>query len=104
MTQAEIKRDLLDQLERSGTVGAYFIDLVNDYMALYAIKKRLQQDVKKRGSKIEKLDSRGQEQTVNNESIDQIIKANIQMLKMLDSLGIRAVRADSTGFGDDIDL
>ena len=104
MTQAEIRRDLIDQLERSGTIGAYYFDLVDDYMVLYAIKKRLRQDIKKRGSKIKKLDSRGQEQTVNNESIDQLIKTNIQMQKILESLGIRPVVAESTGFGDDIDL
>ena len=77
MMQKEIKHDLLDQLERKSTIGTYYIDLVNDYMTLYEIKKRLQQDIKKRGSKIIKYDSRGQEHMVSNESIDQQIKVNI---------------------------
>ena len=33
-----IKNDLLDQLERDGVVGEFYVDLVNDYMALWDVK------------------------------------------------------------------
>ena len=97
----KIKQDLLDQLERNGTYGEYFIDQVEDYMALWKVKNGLKSDIEIRGSKVEKHDSRGQVQTVNNESIDQMLKVNGQMLRILGSLGIRPVEAESVMDDDD---
>lgn len=63
-------------------------------MALWDMKDQLQFDVRERGAKVVKPDSRGQKQTVNNESIDQVLKVNAQMLKILDALGIKPANAD----------
>lgn len=32
-----IREDLIDQLERNGTVGGHYIDLVNDYMNMWIL-------------------------------------------------------------------
>lgn len=101
--RASIRKDLLDQLVRNGTAGRYYHDLVEDYMAFWDTKLGLLADVAVRGPKVLKLDSRGQEQITNNESIEQLIKTNSQMLRILDSLGIRPVEAESTQ-GEDDDL
>lgn len=103
-TEGTVKSDLLDQLDRNGIIGEYYTDMIGDYMALWKIKNELQADVRKRGAKVTKYDSQRQPQLVNNESIDQSLKVNAQMLKILDALGIRPVEAESTNGGEDDEL
>ena len=55
---------------------------------------------KKRGAIVEYNNGGGQKGQKKNDSIDQRIKVNAQMLKILDSLGIKPVGDDS---GDDED-
>jgi hypothetical protein len=88
--QTEIfRQDLLDQLERNGTVGSYYNDMVEDWLTYWRAKQELTEDIKNRGSKVTKLDSRGQKQIVNNESIEIMIKMNVQMQKTLEFLGLK---------------
>ena len=79
-----IKSDLMDQMERNQTYGEHFEDLLNDYMSLYEIKNMLI----KKGIK-------------KNDSIEQLLKANTQMLKILDALGIKAVQETDGEFDDE---
>lgn len=87
-----VKKSIMDQL-----VGAheYQRDMANDYMTLWDIKQELQKDILTRGAKVEKTDSRGTVQRVNNESIEQAIKINAQMLKIAGALGIDVAAGDS---------
>jgi hypothetical protein len=80
---------MLDQLERNGAVGSYYTDMVEDWLMYWKTKKELADDIKKRGSKVTKLDSRGQQQIVNNESIDIMVKTSVQMQKILEFLGLK---------------
>ncbi|MBS4981545.1 MAG: P27 family phage terminase small subunit [Lachnospiraceae bacterium] len=98
--RVEIKEDLLDQLVRNGTTGKYYIDLVDKYMDFWDLENELIADIKKRGAIVEYNNGGGQKGQKKNDSIDQRIKVNAQMLKILDSLGIKPVGDDS---GDDED-
>ncbi|MDL2254472.1 hypothetical protein LJC49_10485 [Ruminococcaceae bacterium OttesenSCG-928-I18] len=84
----EIKSALICQLKGMNRDNLHNSDLVEDYMSFWDDKVTLRKDVVKRGRKVSKYDSRGQKQTVNNESIDQIIKVNAQMLAILKTLGL----------------
>lgn len=100
--RTQIKNDLLDQLARNGTEGEYFIDLVSDYINMWDTKNKLVEDIKRRGVSVESYSSAG----VNlkkNDSVDQLIKLNAQMLKLLDSLGIKPSTEEQTD-GEGIDL
>ena len=44
-----ILSDLTDQLDRNGTTGQYYSDLVKDYMKLWDTKNRLILDIELRG-------------------------------------------------------
>lgn len=93
-SKGRIKKDLLDQLERKGVQGKYYIDLVNDYIALWEIKNMLIQDIKKRGVAIpwQTLNKDGeivQSGHKKNESIAELNKTNAQMLKILKELDIK---------------
>lgn len=93
-----ILADLMDQLDRNGTNGKYYTDLVSDYMKLWDTKNLLILDIEGRGVTVESVTAAG----VNlkkNDSVDQLIKLNAQMLKLLDSLGINP--SQSEGDADD---
>jgi glutathionyl-hydroquinone reductase len=63
--------------------------MVEDWLTYWRAKQELTEDIKNRGSKVTKLDSRGQKQIVNNESIEIMIKMNVQMQKTLEFLGLK---------------
>lgn len=93
--KSQIKQDLIDQLERQGIYGQHYLDLVNDYMALWDIKNKLIKDIKERGVSIRwETYNRGGEVVQSgykkNESIAELNKTNAQMLKILSELGLKA--------------
>lgn len=96
-----IKQDLLDQLERNGTIGAFYLDLVDDYMELWAVKGLLIEDIKERGATVVYTSNTGQENKKKNESVGELLKVNAQMTKLLDSLGITPSQVEA-GFDDEM--
>ena len=94
----EIRRDLLDQLERNGTVGKFYTDLVEDYMGLYDIKTGLFEDIRARGEKVPVLTAAGLETgKKTNDSVPDLLKVSAQMLKIMDSLGLDTDEPTNTG-------
>lgn len=88
-TRQELKYDLLDQLERNGTVGKYYEDLVEDYMNLWHTKNMLTEDIMERGVTVSYKNGENQYGTKKNESVEQLLKVNKQMLSLLDNLGVK---------------
>lgn len=84
----QIKQDLIDQLERQGIYGQHYLDLINDYMELYEIKNKLLKDAKK-NPYTEWRNSETSYGRKKNDSIDQAVKVNQQMLKILAFLNIK---------------
>lgn len=82
-----IEGDLLDQLDRAGTVGRYYMDLVSDYMGLWDTKNQLIQDIKMRGVTVEVVTQAGTN-IKKNDSVGELVKVNAQMLKLLSELGV----------------
>lgn len=95
----QIKQDLLDQLDRNGTHGDYYRDLVEDYMTLWETKNALTKDIGARGVVVEYISNTGQINMKKNESVGELLKVNAQMTKLLDALGITPAQV----IGDDDD-
>ena len=95
-----IKSSLVDQLERSGNDTAFFMDLVDDYMKMYIIKELANADILENGVSVEYRNSETQYGRKKNDSVDQILKKNQQMIKLLDMLGIKP----EEGIEDDEEL
>lgn len=70
-----IREDLIDQLERNGTVGGHYIDLVNDYMNMWITKSQLDTDIKQRGVIAPYTNANGTVTMKKNESIELVLKA-----------------------------
>ena len=95
LLREQIKRDLLYQLERNGTNGGYYTDLVDDYMDMWDTKRGLISDITARGAKVLIVTGAG-ENLKTNDSIPDLLKVNAQMLKLLDSMGIKPSQAEPT--------
>ena len=100
----EIRQDLLDQLERNGTVGKFYMDLVEDYMGLYDVKTGLFADIRERCEKVPGVTAAGLETgKKTNDSVTDLPKVNAQMLKIMDSLGLDTDQPTNTGGDGDGD-
>lgn len=84
-----IKQDLLNQLERNGTFGKYYKDLVDDYMDMWVTKCLLVEDIRTRGVSVKYNNGGGQSGFKKNDSVDQRMKINAQMLRLLAELDIK---------------
>lgn len=90
---AQKKRDiiesLIEQLKKKQADISPFLDLIDDYMALYDIKKQLKTDIRKRGVSYETESASGKATIVKqNQSIKDLVAVNKQMLMILDKLGL----------------
>lgn len=97
-----IKRDLLHQLKQKDLHGQHYQSLVDDYIYMAKQVYVYQDDIDKRGSIVESINSSGNVVTKKNESCDLLLKTNQQMLKLLDYLGIKP--SENITAGDDYEL
>lgn len=88
-TRKAIASDLFDQLERNGTYGEFYIDLVNDYMAMWDIKNKLILDIDEKGVSVRYQHGAGQFGYKKNDSVAELQRTNNQMLRLLDHLGLK---------------
>lgn len=82
--RSKIKSDLLDQLERRGLDDSFYIDKVNDYLALWDMKQALIADVRERGVAV---DWNGNMK--KNDSVAELNKTVTQMQNTLNWLGLK---------------
>ena len=87
----KIKADLMEQLERNGTTGEHYKDLVEDYMKFLEIKDELMKDIQTRGAVVEYKTTAHTIVHKKNDSIAELNKVNDRMLKMLDAIGIKPI-------------
>ena len=95
-----IEADLLDQLARNGTVGEYYTDLVSDYMDMWDTKNKLIKDIEERGAVVDYESNAGKINKRKNESVNEFLKVNAQMTKLLDAIGISPSKIED-GDGDE---
>ena len=74
-------------MRSNGVIHGHFLDLVEDYMAMWDIKNNLIADIEERGVSV--LGANGFMK--KNDSINELNKTNTQMLKILNELGLKAV-------------
>lgn len=90
---AENKKDILEslrsQLRKKNADISVFNDLINDYMTMYDIKKKLTVDIRKRGVSYETESASGKAKIIKqNQSVKDLVAVNKQMLMILDKLGL----------------
>ena len=101
MTKKEIKDDLLEQLEAQGKYQNYYLDLIEDYMKYYYLKRKCQRDIKEKGLRYEVVSGNGFKSEKPNESVQNLMKITTTMLKILDELGLQNPINTSDNSDDD---
>ena len=96
----DIKDDLIKQLTDLDKFDAYYLDLVEDYMFFYEMKIKMQDDININGFRISLSTGNGHKSEKPNECVQNLLKYNAQMLKILSELGLQAP-VDTIGGGVD---
>lgn len=96
----DIRTDLKQQLEDLNKYGKVYDDLIEDYLQMVKTKDALKQDVKDKGLRYKVKTGNGFMQVKPNESIEKFIKVNNQMLKILETLGLKAPPESDPGDED----
>lgn len=94
MTRKEVQNSLLDQLRLQNKVSDFYVDLVNDYMDYWTLKKKLIADIRKKGLRYE---------TVHfypdwNVEGAKIMKNKEYWIKWAKAAGVRAVKTVAQTF------
>ncbi|MDA1933039.1 P27 family phage terminase small subunit [Bacillus cereus] len=87
--KAQIKQDLLQQLENSGLYGMHYVDLVDDYMTMFDAKNKLARELKKKGPMIEWQNSESQKGVKANPATKEFRETNKRMTELLKVLGLK---------------
>lgn len=98
-----VKDDLITQLKRDGVAGELYLDLVNDYMAMWDVKNMLIEDIETKGVSVRYQNGENQFGYKKNDSVAELQRTNNQMLKLLSHLGLKPSRAEVEEADDDED-
>lgn len=99
----QIREDLLNQLIEQNKFGKHFESLVEDYINLEKLKRKIQKDIDKNGLRIRVMTGNGFESEKPNESVQNILKVNGQQLKILQDLDLKTPsQTPKEGAGDDL--
>jgi len=98
----QIREDLKNQLIEQNKFGKHFESLVEDYINLEKLKRKIQKDIDKNGLRIKLKTGNGFESEKPNESVQNILKVNGQQLKILQDLELKTPsQTPKEGEGDD---
>lgn len=96
--QQIIRESLLKQLWKRGADVEFLEDVIDDYMKLYEIKERLNEDIVKRGINYEEpAANTGRPIVKPNPSVRDLATTSRQMLIILKNLGLTAEQVDPSG-------
>ena len=89
MTQKDVKMSLARQLELRGMSAEFYMDLVNDYIYYWTLKKKLIADIKSKGLRYETVNGNGMTVEKANESVVNLQITTATMLKILADLKLK---------------
>lgn len=100
---SKLRESLVNQISDSrGNAPEYFLDMIDNYMGLWATAKALQSDIEARGVVVKWDNGGGQKGVKKNDSIAELNKTIQQMSKLLESLGLKPTDLVSGSDGDDL--
>ncbi len=89
MTKKEITASLMKQLELQNKTSDFYVDLVNDYVEYWDLKKKMVRDIRKNGIRYKTINGNGIEVEKPNESVTNLPKITTAMLKILSDLNLK---------------
>lgn len=95
MTKKQMKDDLMEQLRLQKKCSNFYEDLVADYIYYWELKKKLIADIKEKGIRYPTRNGNGLLVEKPNESVVNLQKVTITMLKILNDLNLKEPMIDS---------
>lgn len=89
MTKKEMRNSLVKQLELRGMNADFYMDMVNDYVYYWSLKKKLIADIRKKGLRYKTINGNGVHVEKANESVVNLQKTTATMLKILSDLKLK---------------
>lgn len=89
MTQKAMKESLIRQLELRGMKAEFYMDMIDDYVYYWSLKKKLITDIKAKGLRYETINGNGVTVEKANESVVNLQKTTATMLKILADLKLK---------------
>lgn len=89
MTQKAMKESLIRQLELRGMKAEFYMDMIDDYVYYWSLKKKLITDVRAKGLRYETINGNGVTVEKANESVVNLQKTTATMLKILADLKLK---------------
>lgn len=100
---SKLKTSLVTQIsDSSGNAPEYYLDMIDNYMALWVTAKMLQADIESRGVTVKWDNGGGQKGVKKNDSVAELNKTIQQMSKLLESLGLKPTDMVSGSDGDEL--
>ena len=89
MTQKVMKESLIRQLELRGMKAEFYMDMIDDYVYYWSLKKKLITDIRAKGLRYETINGNGVTVEKANESVVNLQKTTSTMLKILADLKLK---------------
>lgn len=89
MTQKTMKESLIRQLELRGMKAEFYMDMIDDYVYYWSLKKKLITDIRAKGLRYETINGNGVTVEKANESVVNLQKTTATMLKILADLKLK---------------
>lgn len=100
---SKIKQSLISQIsDADGNITEYYLDMIDNYMALWTTAKALELDIEKRGVTVKWDNGGGQKGVKKNDSIAELNKTIQQMSKLLETLGLKPTDLVSGSGGEEL--
>lgn len=89
MTQKAMKESLIRQVELRGMKAEFYMDMIDDYVYYWSLKKKLITDIRAKGLRYETINGNGVTVEKANESVVNLQKTTATMLKILADLKLK---------------
>ncbi len=89
LTQKAMKESLIRQLELRGMKAEFYMDMIDDYVYYWSLKKKLITDIRAKGLRYEMINGNGVTVEKANESVVNLQKTTATMLKILADLKLK---------------
>ena len=84
-----MKESLIRQLELRGMNAEFYMDMIDDYVYYWSLKKKLITDIRAKGLRYETINGNGVTVEKANESVVNLQKTTATMLKILADLKLK---------------
>lgn len=99
----DLRKDMTDDLQARGLISKPYMDMVDEYMNLWCLRRMLDEDISERGVYVEYQNGANQKGTTDNKSVEKRVRVSSQMVSIWAALGFREQANNAKPVGGDDD-